>query len=320
MQMRVLSADKLDESALSGLRAGGFEVLQCKGLKPGSFPPESQSAEILIVRSTPVTAEILSGLPGLKLVLRAGAGTDTIDVAAAAARAIQVSNTPGRNADAVAEMALGLMLAADRKIVEGTWALRQGDWTKGSLGQGMGLMGRTLGLVGFGAVGKAMASKARGLGMKVAAWSRSLDASSASAAGVRRAADLKELAGLSDAVSVHVASVGETRNLIDAAFFAALRPGALFVNTSRGEVVDRTALLDAIRDRGLRAGLDVFAGEPKVPEAPFADSELASLCVCTPHLGASTDQAAEAVAAEVVRIAVAFRETGIAPNAVAPTL
>ncbi|HKP96191.1 MAG TPA: NAD(P)-dependent oxidoreductase [Fibrobacteria bacterium] len=314
--MLAFSADKLDGLALRGLEAAGFTVIQGQGLPPGSLPGQAPAAEILIVRSTPVPGDILPQLPALKLILRAGAGTDTIDVAAARARGIQVSNTPGKNADAVAELALGLLLAADRKIVEGTWALRQGDWIKGALGQGMGLTGRTLGVVGFGAAGRAMAAKARGIGMNVVAWSRGLTPESAAEAGIARAEDPEDLARRSDAVSLHIASTGDTRNLIGTSFFAALKPGALFVNTSRGEVVDRSALMQAIRGKGLRVGLDVFAGEPKAPEAPFADVELASLSACTPHLGASTDQASEAVALEVVRIAVAFRETGIAPNAV----
>lgn len=314
--MKVLAADKLDASALAALEGAGFSVSHCKGLAPGNLPGQAATAEILIVRSTSVPKDLLPGLPVLKLIVRAGAGTDTIDVAAALARGIQVSNTPGRNADAVAEMALGLMLAADRRIMEGTAALRQGKWNKGVLGQGMGLKGRTLGIIGLGSVGKAMARKAQGLEMRVLAWSRSLTPEVAVQYGVTCAADPEELARASDAVSIHVASTGETRNLIGAEFFAAMKPGALFVNTSRGEVVDRNALTAAIRSKGLRAGLDVFTGEPKVSEAPFEDTELAELVACTPHLGASTDQAAEAVAEEVVRIALVFRETGIAPNVV----
>jgi len=207
-----------------------------------------------------------------------------------------------------------LLLAVDRRIAEGTIALRQGRWTKGALGQGMGLKGRLLGIAGFGAVGRAMARKAQGLEMQVVAWSRSLTPQAAAAAGIGYAASLIELAKVSDAVSIHVASTPETRNLCATDFFSALKPGALFVNTSRGEVVDRAALLDAIRSRSLRVGLDVFAGEPKVAEAPFTDTELAALSACTPHLGASTDQAAEAVAREVVRIAMVYRDTGNAPN------
>jgi D-3-phosphoglycerate dehydrogenase len=163
-----------------------------------------------------------------------------------------------------------------------------------------------------------MARNAKGLGMRVIAWSDHLTPELAAEAGVGFAKSLADLARASDAVSVHVASVPATRDLIDAAFFALLKPGALFVNTARGEVVARDALVAAIREKGLRVGLDVFPGEPKTGEAPFADAELASLCVCAPHLGASTDQAAEAVAAEVVRIAKVFRDTGKAPNAVAP--
>ncbi len=315
--MRILIADKLDDRAMEALEDSGFTLEVTKGLPAGALPAAAAAAEILVVRSTLVPGALLPAFPALRLIIRAGAGTDTIDVAAAAARGIQVSNTPGRNADAVAEIALGLMLAADRRIADATRDLRDGKWTKAALGQGMGLMGRTLGLVGLGSVGHAMARNAKGLGMEVLAWSDHLTPALAAEAGVGFAASLLDLARAADAISVHVASTPATRGLLGREFFAALRPGALFVNTARGEVVDRDALLAAIREKGLRAGLDVFAGEPKTGEAPFADAELASLCACTPHLGASTDQAAEAVAQEVVRIALTFRETGQAPNAVA---
>ncbi len=314
--MRILIADKLDARAVGALKDLGFPIEESKGLPAGALPPAAAFAEILVVRSTLVPGALLPSFPALRLIIRAGAGTDTIDVAAAAARGIQVSNTPGRNADAVAEIALGLLLAADRHIADATRDLRAGQWTKAALGQGRGLMGRTLGLVGLGSVGHAMARDAKGLGMKVKAWSDHLTPALAAEAGVEFAPSLLDLAKSVDAVSVHVASTAATRGLLGREFFAALKPGALFVNTARGEVVDREALVEAIRGKGLRAGLDVFAGEPKTGEAPFADAELAALCVGTPHLGASTDQASEAVADEVVRIARVFRETGQAPNAV----
>ena len=316
--MNILVVDKLDERALKDLQTAGFEITLAKGLSVDFLPKEAPECAILIVRSTMVTAAIMAKLPSLKLIIRAGAGVDTIDIAAAAKHGIQVSNCPGKNADAVAEMALALLLAVDRKVAEGTIALRQGRWNKGALGQAMGLKGRVLGIVGLGAVGKALVQKAKGLQMDVIAWSRSLTPESAKIAGVRYAASLAELAKAVDAVSIHVASIKETRNLIGPAFFAALKPDVIFVNTARGEVVDRTAMLEAIRSRGLRVGLDVFTGEPKVSEALFADTELAAFVVGTPHLGASTDQALEAVAFEVVRIAKVFQETGQAPNAVAP--
>lgn len=315
--MKILVADNLDSAALSELGRVGFQLIAAKGLKASALPEGANQAEILVVRSTLVPAPAMDLLPALKLIIRAGAGTDTIDVAAALARGIQVSNCPGKNADAVAEMALGLLLAADRRIVEATLALRRGEWTKGALGQGLGLKGRTLGIIGLGQVGSAMARKAKGLEMRVLAYSRTLTPESARAAGVDHIPDLESLARASDAVSVHVALTPETRSWLGKGFFSAMRDGALFVNTSRGEVVDREALIEAIRAKGLRVGLDVFAGEPKVAEALFQDVELASLATCTPHLAASTDQAAQAVGAEVVRIATAFKASGLAPNGVA---
>jgi len=316
--MDVLVADKLDALAISGFGNAGFKLHYCHGLAADGFSDSASQAGILVVRSTLVSAGHLARLPSLALIIRAGAGTDTIDLAACAERGILVSNCPGKNADAVAEMALGLLLAADRRIVEGTEALRRGEWSKGTLGQGTGLKGRMLGIIGMGSVGMAMARKALGLEMRVKAWSRSLTPQKAQKAGVEYARSLVDLARNSDAVSLHLASTDETRKLIGASFFAALKPGALFVNTSRGEVVDRQALIDGIRSRGIRAGLDVFAGEPKGSEGVFQDAELAGMAVCTPHLGASTVQASEAVSLEVVRVAAVFRETGVAPNLVLP--
>src|SRR4051812_629125 len=254
--MRILIADKLDARAMGALKDLGFSIDECRGLSPGALPATAAAAEILVVRSTQVPGALLTAFPALRLIIRAGAGTDTIDVAAASARGIQVSNTPGRNADAVAEIALGLLLAADRHIADATRDLRAGQWTKAALGQGRGLMGRTLGLVGLGSVGHAMARNAKGLGMKVKAWSDHLTPALAAEAGVEFAPSLLEMAGAVDGVSVHVASTPATRGLLGREFFSALRPGALFVNTARGEVVDRDALLEAIRGRGLRAGLD----------------------------------------------------------------
>lgn len=316
--MKVLLADKLDVQVIQDLTTGGFQVIQTKGLAPGNLPSYAVLCEILIVRSTLVKKEILADFPQLKLIIRAGAGIDTIDVVAAAARGIQVSNCPGKNADAVAEMALALMLAVDRNLVEATMSLRGGRWIKGSLGQGRGFKDRTLGIAGFGAVGKALARKARGLEMRIAVWSHHPLSQVELEVEMVCVNSIQDLAQVSDVVSIHVASIPETRNLFGKDFFSMLKPGAIFINTARGEVVDQVALLEAIQTRGLRVGLDVFAGEPKVAEAIFSDGALAAKVVCSPHLGASTDQAAEAVAQEVIRIATVFRDTGIAPNAFSP--
>jgi D-3-phosphoglycerate dehydrogenase len=194
--------------------------------------------------------------------------------------------------------------------------LRNGRWKKKEYGKARGLAGRTLGILGLGAIGKAMARRAAGLEMNVIAWSRSLTPAAADELGVGYAASPEELAAASDAVSVHLAATPETKHLVGQKFFEAMKPGAIFVNTSRGSLVDTAALREAIRTKNLRVGLDVFEGEPAGAEADFTDKELATLVTSTPHVGASTDQAAEAVADEVVRIVDVFLKTGHPPGTV----
>ena len=262
------------------------------------------------MRSTKVAAATIRAAPRLSLIIRAGAGVDTIDLAAASERGIYVANCPGKNTAAVAELAIGLLVAADRRIVDATAAMRNGAWRKKEFGKARGLAGRTLGILGFGAIGKAVAARAAGLEMKVVAWSRSLTSETAEAQGVGFAASPEELAAVCDAVSIHLALTPETKHIVGPRFLDALRPGAILINTSRGPLVDTAALRAAIAAKGLRVGLDVFEGEPAGAEAEWTDKELASLVTATPHIGASTDQASEAVAAEVVRIIDLFVKTG----------
>jgi D-3-phosphoglycerate dehydrogenase len=315
--MKVLVADKVAEHTIASLKSLGVEVRYEPDLKAEQLSEAVSEANVLVVRSKKVTAATIQAGPRLALVVRAGVGVDTIDVAAASARGIYVANCPGRNADAVAELAIGLLIAADRRIVEASVALREGKWKKGEFGKARGLKGRTLGIAGFGTIGQATARRALGLEIKVVAWSRSLTPEKAERAGVAHAATLADLARASDAVSVHLAATEETRHLIGPAFFEALRPGAIFINTSRGDVVDAGALRKAIADRKLRVGLDVYEGEPAGSEAAFPDTDLArAAACCTPHVGASTDQASEAIAEEAVRIVKSFLETGSPANAV----
>jgi D-3-phosphoglycerate dehydrogenase / 2-oxoglutarate reductase len=308
--MNVLLVDKLSSEVVSALEQLGLQVEVRGDLNADTLPGAVESADVLVVRSTKVTAAAIQAAPRLSLIIRAGAGVDTIDLTAASERGIYVANCPGKNTAAVAELAIGLLLSADRRIVDATLAMRNGDWRKKEFGKARGLAGRTLGILGFGAIGKAVAERAAGLGMKVVAWSRSLSPEAAEVQGVGYAASPAELAARSDAVSIHLALTPETKHLVDARFLDALRPGAILVNTARGPVVDTAALRRAIAVKGLRVGLDVFEGEPAGGEAPWTDQELASLVTCTPHVGASTDQASEAVAAEVVRIIELFVQTG----------
>ncbi|MCP4626387.1 MAG: hydroxyacid dehydrogenase, partial [bacterium] len=231
-------------------------------------------------------------------------------------RGIHVANCPGKNTDAVAELALGHLIAADRRIVPATHDLRDGKWRKKEYGKAAGLKGRTLGIVGLGAIGLALAKRAEGLGMKVTAWSRSLTWEKAEKLRIGYCASPEELAGAADAVSVHLAAKPETKHLINKSFLDGLKDNAIFINTSRGEVVDTEALKEAIAAKGLRVGVDVYENEPTGGENTFEQTDLAGIATCTPHIGASTDQAAEAIADEVVRIVTSYEETGKPVNAV----
>lgn len=316
--MRVLVADKFEQSGLDGLAAAGCEVFYTPGVKDQALADEvaRTQADVLVVRSTKVAESILAAGP-LKLVVRAGAGYNTIDVAAASRRGIYVSNCPGKNSIAVAELAFGLVLALDRRIPDNVIALRAGKWNKAEFSKARGLFGRTLGLVGIGRIGGEMIPRARGFGMPVVGWSRSLTDDKAQQLGIERKGDPLGVAAASDIVSVHVALNAATRGLIGDAFFDAMKPGSLFVNTSRGEVVQQEALARAVREKGIRAGLDVFNTEPTGSTGDFLDPLGAEPAVYgTHHIGASTDQAQDAIAAETVRVIRAFSETGKVPNVV----
>jgi len=316
--MKVLIADKFEKSGVDGLQALGCEISYQPDLKDDALVEaiRSVSPDVLVVRGTKVTEKMLDA-GQVKLVVRAGAGYNTIDVAAASKRGIYVSNCPGKNSIAVAELAFALILALDRRIADNVVALREGKWNKKEFSKARGLFGRTLGLIGVGKIGQEMIPRARAFGMPVVAWSRSLTRERATELGVELMASPKAVAAASDIVSVHLALKPETRNVIDAEFFEAMREGSYFINTARGEVVDRQALVNAIRNRGIRAGLDVFALEPTSATAQFEDAIAKEAGLYgTHHIGASTDQAQEAIAAETVRIVQEFKSTGKVPNVV----
>jgi D-3-phosphoglycerate dehydrogenase len=316
--MRVLIADAFEQSGRDALHAMGCEVRFDPKLKDEALAAavEEFRPDVLVVRSTKVPETVLAA-GALKLVVRAGAGYNTIDVAAASRRGIYVSNCPGKNSIAVAELAFGLILALDRQIADNVIALRRGEWNKSGFSKARGLFGRTLGLIGLGQIGREVALRAGAFGLPVVAWSRSLTADVARLLGVQRMDSPTEVARAADIVSVHVALNAQTRGLIDAAFFAAMRPGAYFINTARAEVVDQAALAHAVEEKGIRAGLDVFASEPAGGAGEFADGIVNLPGVYgTHHIGGSTEQAQEAIAAETVRIIRTFFQTGQVPNVV----
>jgi D-3-phosphoglycerate dehydrogenase / 2-oxoglutarate reductase len=316
--MLVLIADKFEQTGRDGLQAIGCEISFQPDLKDEALVQaiSEHQPDVLVVRGTKVTEPMLAAGP-LKLIVRAGAGYNTIDVPAASRRGIYVSNCPGKNSIAVAELAFALILALDRRVADNVIALRSGEWNKKEFSKARGVFGRVLGLVGLGKIAQEMIPRARAFGMPVVAWSRSLTSEKAAELGVERMETPLDVARAADVVSVHVALKPDTRMLIGADFFNAMRAGAYLINTSRGEVVDEAALVEAIHSKGIRAGLDVFAIEPTSAVAEFADPIVNEAGVYgTHHIGASTDQAQEAIAAETVRIVQSFKETGQVPNVV----
>ena len=336
--MRVLVADKFEKSGIDGLQAAGCDVLYQPDLKDAALAEAlaATKADVLVVRSTKVTEAILEA-GDLSLVVRAGAGYDTIDVKAASKRGIYVSNCPGKNSIAVAELAFGLILSLDRRIPDNVAELRAGKWNKKEYSKARGLFGRTLGLLGFGSIGQEMAKRAQAFGMNLAIWSEmgvevgrdglpidlpllvKLRPSSGSPIepNVRVFSSPAEVAAACDVLSVHVALNEKTRGLVNADVLNNLKPGAYFVNTARGEVVDYKALETVVKEKNVRVAIDVYAKEPATPTADFADALVGLPNVYgTHHIGASTDQAQDAIAAETVRIVSTYRQTGRVPNVI----
>ena len=317
--MRVLIADKLPDLTRTHLAASGFEVRAEPALNGDVLQQRLQEFEpdVLVVRSTRVQEAHALASTNLSLVIRAGAGINTIDVEACSKRGIFVANCPGKNAVAVAELTMGLLLALDRFIPDNVADIRAGSWNKAAYSKAQGLKGRTLGIIGLGAIGRAVTRRAQAFGMNVVGWSRSLTPASAEAIGVTYAETPEQVARDADAVSVHLALSPETRDLVGDAVFDAMKHGGLFLNTSRAEVVNEASLTRAIEEKGIRAGLDVLRGEPAAKTGPF-DHALAKhpSVYVTHHIGASTLEAQEAVGSEVCRIIEGFRNNGHVLNAV----
>jgi D-3-phosphoglycerate dehydrogenase / 2-oxoglutarate reductase len=332
--MKVLVADSFEKSGLDGLTAAGCEVVYEPDAKDDRLieAVRSTGADVLVVRSTKVTSAMLDA-GRLALIVRAGAGYNTIDVAAASTRGIYVSNCPGKNAIAVAELTFGLILALDRRIPDNVAELRAGKWNKKAYAKARGLRGQTLGVLGIGSIAQEVIRRAAAFGLDVIVWSRRFDGDArpmsdeeARALGLEAEARVVRIelgatpaavAARADILSVHLAFGPDTKGLVNRGVLARLKPGAMFINTARAEIVEQPALLEAVREKGLRVGLDVFANEPTTATGEFTDDLVTFPGVYgTHHIGASTDQAQEAIAAETVRIVRSFKDTGKVPNVV----
>ena len=309
--MRILVADRLPDRFGEAMGSRGHECVVDAALTEASLPGSMAGVDILVVRSTRVSASVFAAADSLRLVVRAGSGTNTIDCDEATRTGVLVANVPGRNSLAVAELTMGLLLAVDRAIPDNTSELRAGRWDKRRFGAvGRGLFGRSLGIVGLGNIGLAVAERAAGFRMQLLAQakgSRSTEASTRIAdLGIELVPDLVTLASRVDVLSLHVPLKAETYGMVGAGVLDALQPGIL-LNTSRAEVVDTEALLARLNAGRLSAGLDVFPDEPDSGTSAW-QSPLAAhpRVVGTHHIGASTQQAQEAVVAGVEEIISAF--------------
>jgi len=314
--MKILIADKLSSTLIDSLEKISAEIISNPNLKAEELIEAIGDVNVLIVRSTKVFAETIEKGKDLELIIRAGAGVNNINLEKASNNGVYVANCPGKNSDAVAELALGHIIACDRRIVDASLDLRNGYWKKKAYQNATGLKTRTLGVIGLGLIGKALVKLAKGLGMNVIAWSRSLTQEKADKLDVTYCDSIAEVATNADVVSVHLAETSDTKQLLNNDFFNKMKDGAIFVNTSRGEIVDTDALNKAIKEKALRVGLDVFENEPGSSLTEFDQTDLAGLITCTPHIGASTIQASESIAEEVARIVDSLIKTGKPINVV----
>ena len=311
---KVLVTDSLAPEGFEILaKAQGLQVVDAPGLSPADLLTAIADADALVIRSaTKVTKDVIAAGARLAVIGRAGIGVDNVDVPAATAKGIVVMNTPGGNTVTTAEHALALLIALARHIPQATASMKAGKWEKNRF-VGTELYNRTLGVLGLGNIGRIVAERAQGLGMKVIAHDPFLSPDAAAKLDVELV-DFDTLLARADAITVHVPKTKETTGLLNRKAFAKVRRGVLLVNAARGGIVDEDALLEALAEgRVGGAGLDVFVEEPAKPGHPLIAHERV---ICTPHLGASTEQAQVNVSIAVAEQIRDFLLQGVVRNAV----
>jgi D-3-phosphoglycerate dehydrogenase len=313
--IRVLIADDMSKRAVEILQNAGFAVDVKVGLKPEELAAIIGQYHGLGIRSaTKVTAAILENPGSLKIIGRAGVGTDNIDVKAATAKNVLVINTPQGNAAAAAELAIALMFSLARKVPQASESMRQGIWEKKKF-MGVEIAGKTLGVIGLGNIGRQAAERGVGLKMSVIGYDPIVKSESGLPAGVKLAS-LDDVITKSDFITLHVPLTPETKDLFNGATFARMKKGSYLINCARGGIVNEEAVLEALKAGQLAgAALDVFGKEPPEPSPLFAHENL----IASPHLGASTREAQEKVAIELAEVFVGYLKDGIVRNAVKPS-
>ncbi len=321
--MRLLIADKLHPRAVEELRSLPVDVVYEPELTKETLETTLHNVGILVVRSKEVTRTAIENAAQLNLIVRAGAETATIDVKAASERGIYVANCPGKNASAVAELVFGLLVAIDRRIPDAVASLRAGRWERTEYAKAEGLVGKTIGIAGMGAIGRDIALRAKTFGLHPIGWSRNFTAAKAAELGIGYAATLEELAAKSDVLTVHLGLNDRTRQMISRRIFELLPKHGIFINCARPDLVDYEAMREAITSRSLRVGIDVVPNEPRGKKEIATDlfnlttpSATGGFLYATPHIAASTDQAQLAIATECVRVIRSFLLEGTVPNVV----
>ncbi len=288
--MLIVIADNMEESVVSAIQ----EIGQVK-YKPEDLKQALGDADALIVRSaTKVTKDLIENTETLKLVIRAGVGTDNIDKDACKEKGIEVRNTPGASANAVAELVLGVMISGLRNVQKAQWQMKNGKWDKKHL-TGYEISGKTLGVIGYGRIGSMLAKKAHCLGMKIIAFSPHPRITDEIGEYVE---DLDQFLQRADVISLHVPAVPNTIGMINKESIAKMKDTAYIINTSRGEIIDEGALYEACKDgKLLGAALDVYPSEPYSGKLLELDN-----VSFTPHIGAATKEAQNRIGEEVIGI------------------
>lgn len=313
--MNVCIADNLPQEAVRELQNLGLTVSNQPKITANELSNGLKDAQVIIVRSTVVSADCIKNSPKLSLIVRAGAGVNNIDMQAASDAGIYVANCPGQNSIAVAELAMGLILSLDRTIADNVSSFRDGNWNKAVYSKADGVFGKTLGVIGTGQIGQELIKRAHAFGMPVLAWSRSLTPQKAEKINVQYAESIEKVAESCDVLSIHLAQNDQTRGIISKEVLSQLKDDAFVINTSRAGVIDEDALFEELSSGRLKAGLDVISDEPEFKQGEFTSRfQKLENAYITHHIGASTKQAQLAVASDAVDIVRGYVKEGQVRN------
>ena len=308
MKVKVLIADKFPEQYIQQLRDIDLDVIYSPKLGENDLPEAAKNVDILVVRSTVVNADTINSIQNMSLIIRAGSGVNNINIAAANQKGIYVANCPGMNAVAVAELTMGLMISLDRRIPDNVIDFKNGKWNKGEYSKAEGLLGKTLGIIGVGNIGKEVAKRALAFGMNV----YGKDISRIEGVAIKDFSEMNQLLPLCDIITIHLPATPQTKGLFNKEMFSYLKPNALLINTARADLIDQDAMLEAIQTKNIRVALDVIKNEPEQKSGEISSPLQSNQNIyVTHHIGASTEQAQNAVAEETIRIIKDYIESGI---------